>query len=191
MGQMYEKVLHQKRSELLLFHGGKRAHRKLCSKAVIACMLPEGGKEGTWLIDSHKALGLFLGIGTPDGNWTSDLSLGVLIFRAFPFVFYCFAQFGSSGVSELKGAEISNQRGEFAKWGSCLGALIPGYHHITSHHIHPVISYFNKQIINTGSKLLEVLVGRALFCFFQCTLQEEYWGAATQFCACHYHPLVR
>lgn len=55
---------------------------------------------------------------------------------------FLLAQFGSSGVKELQGAEISTQGRICKTGGSCLGALFPGI--ITSHHIHPVISYFKK-----------------------------------------------
>lgn len=53
-----KRYLHRRGSERL-FRGRKRAHREICSRAVIACMLPEGMRGGTWLIDSHKALGMF------------------------------------------------------------------------------------------------------------------------------------
>lgn len=56
---MYEKLLHRQGSEQL-FHGRKKERiERFAPRAVIACMLPEGERRDTWLIDSHKALGLF------------------------------------------------------------------------------------------------------------------------------------
>lgn len=86
-------------------------------------------------------------------------------------------------MKELQGAEISTkganlQNGGVLSWGPHPGVII------TSHHIHPVISYFNKTInTHTRSKPLGVQVGFAqdlpLFLFLSMYITRRALGLDT------------